>query len=244
MAALCVWSSAEHFRCLAVCALWTLLALALLCPQPFSGSVPTCGALGPTGALQLCAHCQFLSLASLESLLVRRRWPLHVGVLGKFVFAWILISITDCQPWQLTSMVSGRTLQHTFVFPSATTPFAWSRLWGLARWGHDPSVTGRSARHQNSQVGCRLCHADDGSLIHHFSACPCHIYVRDVWAQSCGLSLCEASAWASHPCGQHPADSEGSRPVRWASVQPVGVAHMVNVSYYFNVKSLMAVFEC
>ena len=82
---------------------------------------------------------------------------------------------------------------------SRNFPFAWSRLWGLARWDHDPSVTGRSARHQNSRVGCRLCHADDGSLIHHLSACPCHIYARDVWAQSCGLSPCEASAWASHP---------------------------------------------
>ena len=93
LATLCVWSSAEHFRCLAVCAFWTLLALALLCPQPFSGFVPTCGALGPTGALQLCAHCHFLlSPTSLESLLVRHRWPLHVGVLGKFVFAWIVTS--------------------------------------------------------------------------------------------------------------------------------------------------------
>ena len=87
----------------------------------FQAFVPTCGALGPTGALQLCAHCQFLSPASLESLLVRRRWPSHVGALGKFVFAWIVTSITDWQPWQLTSMGSGWTLQQTFVYPSATT---------------------------------------------------------------------------------------------------------------------------
>ena len=118
---LCVWSSAEHFRFLAVCAPWTMVDLALLCPQPFSGFVPTSGALGPTGALQLCAHCQFLSPASLESLLVRRRWPSLGGALGKFVLAWIVTSITDWQPWQLTSMGSGWTLHQTLVYPSATT---------------------------------------------------------------------------------------------------------------------------
>ena len=66
-------------------------------PLP-SDTVPTCGALGPTGALQLCAHCQFLSPANLESLRVRRLWPSHVGALEKFVFAWIVTSITNFQP--------------------------------------------------------------------------------------------------------------------------------------------------
>ena len=172
-------AKAEHFRCSAVCAPWT------------AGSrFP----LGLSGALQLCAHCQRLSPVSLGFLLVRRRWPSHVGALGKFVFAWIVISITDWQPWQLTSVGSRWTLQQTYnsVY-SRNFPFAWSRLWGPARWDHDPSITGRSAtRVAPWVVVCAM--PTNGSLIHHLAACPCHIYARDVWAQSCGLPPSEASA--------------------------------------------------
>ena len=108
---------------------------------------------------------------------------------------------------------------------SRNFPFAWSRLWGLARWGHDPSVTGRSARHQNSLVGCGLCHADDSSFIHHLVPVP-HPRSRRVgavvWPPSQrGFRLGFPCLFKPSACGQHPANSEGSRPVRRASVQPV-----------------------
>ena len=88
--------------------------------------------------------------------------------------------------------------QHNPIY-SRSLPFAWSRSWGLARWGHDPSSTGRSARHQNRPVACPLCLADDGSLAHHLSVCPCHSAARDLWAHSCGFDVTEAATWAAHP---------------------------------------------
>ena len=88
--------------------------------------------------------------------------------------------------------------QHNPIY-SRSLPFAWSRSWGLARWGHDPSSIGRSARHQNRPVACPLCLADDDSLAHHLSVCPCHSAARDLWAHSCGFDVTEAATWAAHP---------------------------------------------
>ena len=203
LATLCVWSSAEHFRCLAVCAPWTLLALDLLCPQPFSGFVPTCGALGPTGALQLCAHCQFL--------LPPREFGISACSPMVAVARWCSREVRVCLDrdfhHRLAAMAADLQGSGCDVRPSSTRPRQHSLLsqlpvrlvsaMGTCSLGPRPLC--RSARHQNSPEGCRLCHADDGSLIHHLTVCPCHNSARDVWAQSCGLAPSEASAWASHP---------------------------------------------
>ena len=46
------------------------------------------------------------------------------------------------------------------------------RLWGLARWGHDLSSTGRPSRHRLGPSSCPFCNDVDGSLVHHLSSCP------------------------------------------------------------------------
>ena len=68
-------------------------------------------------------------------------------------------------------------------FPSAQGnpvcfPFAWTCLWSLARWGHDHSSTGRSARHFE-QPCCMpfVCQGDD-----HISVYPDHRAARASWA--------------------------------------------------------------
>ena len=38
-------------------------------------------------------------------------------------------------------------------------------LWGLARWSHDHSSTGRPSRHQQGPSTCSFCHDTHGSLM-------------------------------------------------------------------------------
>ena len=82
---------------------------------------------------------------------------------------------------------------YSFNLPPSTV-----RLWGLARWGHDVSSTGRPSRHRLRPSSCPLCHDVDGSLAHHLSSCPAHINTRAAWAHSCGVSLSDAPALARH----------------------------------------------
>ena len=60
------------------------------------------------------------------------------------------------------------------------------RLWGLVRWGHDLSSTGRSSRHRLGPSSCPFCNDVDGSLVQHLAA----------WAQSCGVSPSDVPAFA------------------------------------------------
>ena len=131
-------------------------------------------------------------------------------------------------------MESGWTLQQTFVFPPATTPVYSPQL--LVRWvsavgtrslGPRPFCY-RSVRvHQNSQMGCRL-----------LSTTTQRARATSTF-ETCGRSRV-ASLFARLPPGvppwlfnpQHVANTPRivrAHVHRWASVQPVGVAHMVNV---------------
>ena len=79
---------------------------------------------------------------------------------------------------------------------SFNLPSSAFRLWGLARWGHDHSSTGRPSRHRQGPSTCPFCHDVDGSLMHHLSVCPSHRNARATWAHSCGISLLDASVLA------------------------------------------------
>ena len=50
-----------------------------------------------------------------------------------------------------------------------------ARAWGLARWGHDPFRGGRAARHRGVPLGCPLCSAPVGDLVHCLTALPTRI---------------------------------------------------------------------
>ena len=45
------------------------------------------------------------------------------------------------------------------------------RWWGLARYGHDPGLGGRGARHRGVSSNCRFCHANVEDLAHCMSSC-------------------------------------------------------------------------
>ena len=84
------------------------------------------------------------------------------------------------------------------------------RLWGLARWGHDPSSTGRPSRHRQGPTSCPFCHDTDGSLMHHLSTCPSHHNARTAWAHSCGISPPDVSTLARHGWVFNPVDESNS----------------------------------
>ena len=197
------------------------------------------GHLGPLVRFSFALAVSSSPLRVWNPCFVRHRWPSHSGALGKFVFAWIVTSITNWQPWKLTFLVSGWTLDLRLPVRDNTVPLPQLPVRLVSAMGTSslgPRPLCRSARHQNSPVGCRLCHADDGSP---------HPTTSQRARATTPLETCGRSRVASLParlppglptlarqpsaCGQHPADSEGSRPVRRASVQPAGIARMMNV---------------
>ena len=97
--------------------------------------------------------------------------------------------VTGSLPHFLTCMASLSTL--------STSSLSWDplnlrpsfRLWGLARWGHDNSSTGRPSRHWQSPSTCSFCHDMDGSLcIILLLALPTTTLVLP-GLMSCGISL-------------------------------------------------------
>ena len=97
------------------------------------------------------------------------------------------------------------------------------RLWGLARWGHDPSSTGRPSRHLQGHSSCSFCHDTDGSLMHHLSTCPSHHNARTAWAHSCGISPPDVSTLARHGWVFNPVDESNSPQTIRAHIRFVGL---------------------
>ena len=73
-----------------------------------------------------------------------------------------------------------------------------ARVWGLARWGHDPCPEGRPTRHLQLPVDCRFCHAPVGDLVHCLSECPWFEDLRTEWCRRCGIPVQAASVWSQH----------------------------------------------
>ena len=75
-----------------------------------------------------------------------------------------------------------------------------ARLWGLARWGHDPFPGGRSARHNHLPLGCPFCLDPVGDLFHCLCVCPAFDDLR----QRSGVPVQSAPEWCRHPCSSTP----------------------------------------
>ena len=97
------------------------------------------------------------------------------------------------------------------------------RLWGLARWGHDLSSTGRPSHHRLKPSSCPFCNDVDGSLVHHLSSCPAHINVRAAWAHSCGVSPSDVPAFARHGWVFNPLDESNTPQTIRAHIRFVGL---------------------
>ena len=197
-------SSVERSLSSAACAPWILSLLDLLCAPASFDFVPMSLARGPFGARPPSVLCQSSTQVISAFRQDRLLHPSHSGSLLKLILGWSATSTTDSQPWLVTSTEYGWTSTDprppARVNPvySRNFPFAWARLWCLARWGHDSSSTGRSARHRNNFDGCPPCNDIDGSLEHHLSHCPHHSVARISWAHSCGVAISEAPLWARH----------------------------------------------
>ena len=200
-------------RCSGACVLLIMLHLALRSLPVCSGSPRLCWVLGHIGARLLSTPTTSRSLPTWVSPLALHPRHSTNGFPVKSIPVFTMPFVTDSLPWCLTCMASLLTSLSDNFLPvtqnpvySFNLPSSAFRLWGLARWGHDHSSTGRPSRHRQGPSTCPFCHDIDGSLMHHLSVCPSHRNARATWAHSCGISLPDASVLAQHSWVFNPLD--------------------------------------
>ena len=73
-----------------------------------------------------------------------------------------------------------------------------ARLWGLARWGHDPCPGGCSSSLGQS-LSCVSCDAPQGDLAHCQSSCRAFSDLREQWCRRVSVPPDAAAQWACDP---------------------------------------------
>ena len=219
-----------HSRCLVACVPWTTPPLALQTLPVSSGSLPSCKAHGRTGARPLFVPFQSHILATLAFL-----WAPPPSAIRRWLSREVIPRLDRDLRLRLAAMASDlhgvrvdvssdnflparENPVHSFNLPSSAV-----RPWGLARWGHDLSSSGRPFRHQLGPSTCPFCHDVDGSFEHHLASCPAHINARAAWAHSCGVSPPDVPMLARHGWVFNPLDELNTPQTVRAHIRFVGL---------------------
>ena len=94
--------------------------------------------------------------------------------------------------------ISVNSGPHPVIYGRGTSPDH-ARLWGLARWGHDPFPGGRSARHSGLPTVCSFCSAPVGDILHCLSECSMFEDLRAQWCLRCAIPPQSGPQWTRHP---------------------------------------------
>ena len=100
------------------------------------------------------------------------------GLPSVWSLLWTEHSMTGCLPqlppspsimW-ISGLQQVNCGAHPVVYGRSSSS-SHARLWGLARWGHDPFPGGRAARHLGSSMSCAFCSSATGDLFHCLAEC-------------------------------------------------------------------------